>query len=83
MCGYSAAIDMLLRMLTDEQLDQLLVDTARVQDDEDADEDKDEYCKECRVEDHDTCSMTDGCPCCDNTKRNVDEVILDCLGEES
>lgn len=27
----------------------------------------DEYCPECRVKDHDVCSMTLGCPCCDET----------------
>lgn len=31
--------------------------------------DESEYCKECRVEEHDVCSMTDGCPCCDETKQ--------------
>ena len=29
-------------------------------------------CAECRVEHHDQCSMTDGCPCCDDTRRNED-----------
>lgn len=28
-----------------------------------------DYCKECRVPEHDTCSMTDGCPCCEQTKQ--------------
>jgi len=26
-----------------------------------------EYCKTCSVKGHDSCSMTTGCPCCDNT----------------
>lgn len=26
-----------------------------------------EYCKTCSVKGHDSCSMTKGCPCCDNT----------------
>ena len=26
-----------------------------------------EYCKTCSVNGHDSCSMTTGCPCCDNT----------------
>jgi len=26
-----------------------------------------EYCKTCSVKGHDSCSMTEGCPCCDNT----------------
>jgi len=26
-----------------------------------------EYCKPCSVKGHDSCSMTKGCPCCDNT----------------
>jgi len=28
---------------------------------------KTDYCPECRVKDHDVCSMTVGCPCCDDT----------------
>lgn len=28
------------------------------------------YCETCQVPEHDTCSMTDGCPCCEDTRRN-------------
>ena len=28
------------------------------------------YCDKCRVPGHDACSMTEGCPCCENTKNN-------------
>lgn len=28
-------------------------------------------CETCRVVGHDTCSMTDGCACCDETKRQL------------
>lgn len=28
-----------------------------------------EYCQQCQVEEHDTCSLTAGCPCCENTIR--------------
>ncbi|KKM76665.1 hypothetical protein LCGC14_1377890 [marine sediment metagenome] len=27
-----------------------------------------DYCMECREENHDTCSMTAGCPCCETSK---------------
>ena len=32
-----------------------------------------EKCAQCKVENHDTCSMTVGCPCCDNTIANREE----------
>ncbi len=36
-----------------------------------AEKTKEGYCKECRVKHHDTCSMTTGCPCCENTMENL------------
>jgi hypothetical protein len=29
-----------------------------------------DYCEACRSIDHDTCSLTPGCPCCDDTIEN-------------
>jgi len=53
--GYEMGIEMLLRFMTDEQLDMVI-------------DHIDSYCQTCLVPEHDTCSMTDGCPCCDETK---------------
>lgn len=33
----------------------------------------DPYCAECREEGHDTCSLTPGCPCCDDTSSRTAE----------
>ena len=30
-----------------------------------------EYCSTCQVKDHDSCSLTDGCPCCANTMGGI------------
>lgn len=32
----------------------------------------DKYCKTCSVEGHDSCSMTQGCPCCDETMDSLE-----------
>lgn len=41
----------------------LVLDTERIT--------PDERCELCRVPEHDACSMTDGCPCCEDTKRQL------------
>lgn len=33
---------------------------------------KEEYCGACREPEHEACSMTDGCPCCDNTRSLIE-----------
>ena len=66
-------IEKMLLILSDEQLDQLLSEIER-----------DERCETCQVPDHDVCSMTDGCPCCEDTKQQVHAVNqLPFLGEKS
>lgn len=91
---FENAINMPLHMLTDEQLDELLVKVAEWTEQRAADcggpceecpaesmaqsrcehcgyLNDPEYCMECRVEHHDACSMTEGCPCCDETRRQL------------
>jgi len=33
----------------------------------------DSRCPECRVEDHGTCSLTPGCPCCEDTMQGIED----------
>lgn len=40
---------------------------------EDKTEKKDPRCEDCLVPEHDTCSLTPGCPCCDNTIEKMAE----------
>jgi len=32
----------------------------------------DEYCSQCKEKEHETCSLTRGCPCCEHTLNNMD-----------
>lgn len=36
-------------------------------------DDRAEYCEQCKPIEHDSCSLTAGCPCCDETKKQMTE----------
>ena len=54
--GFETGIEMLLRFMPDNELDMVIAEM-------------ESYCPTCMVPEHDACSMTDGCPCCENTKQ--------------
>lgn len=55
--GYEAGIHLLLRFMPDKELDMVIAEI-------------ESYCETCLVE-HDQCSMTDDCPCCEDTKQQL------------
>lgn len=40
------------------------------------------YCSDCIVFEHDVCSLTDGCPCCDETKQ-LEAKAFEYMGSEA
>ena len=69
LCGFISNLSNNADIPTDfdpeEQLETYLDDTIRNE------KKNDNYCNECCVKYHDTCSMTDDCPCCDETRRSL------------